>query len=170
MQNNTCPVCGKPSIGDYLSAPINCPQCESNLSAYQLLHQLKKTEKDNPILKSNGFIFSSIAAFLLLLFLSFVFWQDHRILKQTIAFANTKNVALMDSIAKVNLLYSKPAVQEDSLNRKELKYKIKKGDYLWKIAVKYYGDGQLFKKIEKDNRLIAPYYLKIGQPITIYLD
>lgn len=45
---------------------------------------------------------------------------------------------------------------------KAKKYKVKKGDCLWNIAKKYYGDGKLWKKLNNGNPKIYP-----GQSITI---
>jgi len=44
-----------------------------------------------------------------------------------------------------------------------------KGDTLWKIAEKYYGDGSLYKKIFEANRDILknPDLIKVGQKLHI---
>ncbi|HWS48771.1 MAG TPA: LysM peptidoglycan-binding domain-containing protein [Candidatus Methanoperedens sp.] len=49
-------------------------------------------------------------------------------------------------------------------------YKVVSGDNLWKIAVKYYGDGYQWTKIWQDNRekLYNPDMLEIGMTLTIY--
>ena len=46
---------------------------------------------------------------------------------------------------------------------------VKKGDTLWKIAEKYYGDGNLYKQIFEANRdvLKNPDMIKIGQKLHI---
>lgn len=48
-------------------------------------------------------------------------------------------------------------------------HEVKKGDTLWKIAEKYYGDGNLYKKIFEANRTILknPDVIKIGQKLHI---
>ncbi|MEE9913885.1 MAG: LysM peptidoglycan-binding domain-containing protein [Deltaproteobacteria bacterium] len=48
-------------------------------------------------------------------------------------------------------------------------HEVKKGDTLWKIAEKYYGDGSLYKKIFEANQNILknPDLIKIGQKLHI---
>lgn len=48
-------------------------------------------------------------------------------------------------------------------------HEVKKGDTLWKIAEKYYGDGNLYKKIFEANRTILknPDIIQIGQKLHI---
>ena len=48
-------------------------------------------------------------------------------------------------------------------------HEVKKGDTLWKIAEKYYGDGNLYKQIFEANRdiLKKPDVIKIGQKLHI---
>jgi nucleoid-associated protein YgaU len=46
---------------------------------------------------------------------------------------------------------------------------VKSGDTLWKIAVKYYKNGTLWKKIYKANKkkISSPSKLRVGQKIKI---
>ena len=48
-------------------------------------------------------------------------------------------------------------------------HEVKKGDTLWKIAEKYYGDGSLYGKIFEANKTILkdPNVIKIGQKLRI---
>jgi nucleoid-associated protein YgaU len=48
-------------------------------------------------------------------------------------------------------------------------HEVKKGDTLWKIAVKYYGDGSLYTNIFEANRDILkdPNLIKVGQKLRI---
>lgn len=48
-------------------------------------------------------------------------------------------------------------------------YEVKKGDTLWKIAEKFYGDGKLYKKIFEANTGILkdPDKIKVGQKLKI---
>ncbi len=48
-------------------------------------------------------------------------------------------------------------------------HEVIKGDTLWKIAEKYYGDGKLYKKIFEANTSILkdPNKIKVGQKLRI---
>ncbi len=48
-------------------------------------------------------------------------------------------------------------------------HEVEKGDTLWKIAEKYYGDGNLYKDIFEANKDILkdPNMIKIGQKLRI---
>lgn len=48
-------------------------------------------------------------------------------------------------------------------------HEVKKGDTLWKISEKYYGDGSLYKKIFDANRDILknPDMIQVGQKLHI---
>ncbi len=48
-------------------------------------------------------------------------------------------------------------------------HEVIKGDTLWKIAEKYYGDGKLYKKIFEANTNILkdPNKIKVGQKLRI---
>jgi nucleoid-associated protein YgaU len=46
-------------------------------------------------------------------------------------------------------------------------YTVKKGDHLWKIAVKAYGDGHEWLKIAKYNKIKNPGYIEVGQIIKL---
>lgn len=48
-------------------------------------------------------------------------------------------------------------------------HEVKKGETLWKIAERYYGDGSLYPKIFEANKdtLVNPDRIKIGQRLRI---
>ncbi|MDH7476615.1 MAG: LysM peptidoglycan-binding domain-containing protein [Microgenomates group bacterium] len=47
-------------------------------------------------------------------------------------------------------------------------YQVQLGDYLWQLAVKFYGDGNLWTKIAEANKMTGPdYTLEPGQIIII---
>lgn len=83
-----------------------------------------------------------------------------------------KNVVLNDSISTLTsekLALEKPDEELPKIESKEatVKYVVKKGDYPYKIAQFFYGDGNRYKQIEADNELKQPYTLKVGQILLI---
>lgn len=46
-------------------------------------------------------------------------------------------------------------------------YKVAKGDHLWKIAVRAYGDGYKWVEIAKANNIAHPNYIEIGQELKL---
>lgn len=58
--------------------------------------------------------------------------------------------------------------KQDAAAKKGAKsYTVKKGDTLWALAEKYYGDGTQWKKIAKANGIKDPKKLPIGKKLTI---
>lgn len=46
-------------------------------------------------------------------------------------------------------------------------YKVAKGDNLWSIAVRAYGDGYKWTEIAKANELVHPNYIEVGQELKL---
>lgn len=46
-------------------------------------------------------------------------------------------------------------------------YEVQKGDYLWQIALRAYGDGYKWTEIAKANNLPNPDYIEIGQVLNL---
>lgn len=59
------------------------------------------------------------------------------------------------------------AAQTKQVTFKGKKYTIQKGDGIWQIAEKAYGDGMMWSKIAEANKLQSPYNLEEGKTITI---
>jgi nucleoid-associated protein YgaU len=55
----------------------------------------------------------------------------------------------------------------EKVTLKEVNYKVKEGDYLWKIALEAYGDGYQWSKIAKINNLINPDIIYAGAVLII---
>jgi len=47
------------------------------------------------------------------------------------------------------------------------KYTVKEGDYLWKIAIRAYGDGYKWPEIAQTNNLACPDYIEVGQELKL---
>jgi LysM repeat protein len=61
----------------------------------------------------------------------------------------------------------KPEVAGTNTEKKQLVYTVQMGDFLWKIAQKYYGDGYKAFDIAKFNDLKGLDSLNVGQNITL---
>lgn len=57
--------------------------------------------------------------------------------------------------------------KQDAAKKGAESYTVKKGDTLWALAEKYYGDGTQWKKIAKANGIKDPKKLPIGKKLTI---
>jgi LysM repeat protein len=141
---------------------VVCPQCNSDLKAFLLLDSISTSKKGR--LEIYALIGLS---FLLILFLS-LFVKSNIDKKEILA----TNIVLNDSISTLTskkLALEKPKVDFRKNESKEatLKYVVKKGDYPYKIAQFFYGDGNRYKQIEADNKLKHPYTLKVGQILLI---
>jgi nucleoid-associated protein YgaU len=71
---------------------------------------------------------------------------------------NNKNLSLANKIIEI---------ENQTAQYKYVKYTVRKGDFPWKIAEFFYGDGRKYVLIEKDNNLIQPYNLQVGQVLLI---
>ena len=160
--NHNCPICNKAGLSDYTKSEVVCPQCNSELKAFLLLDSIS-------IPKKGVFgIYALIGlSFLTILFLS-LFVKSNIDKKEILA----TNIVLNDSISILTcekLAVEKPKEELPKIESKEaiVKYVVKKGDYPYKIAQFFYGDGNRYKQIEADNKLKQPYTLKVGQILLI---
>ena len=74
-------------------------------------------------------------------------------------------------LPKIKNVDTKTKIEEDTVAlNKKTEYVVVKGDSLWKIATKVYGDGYQWTKIWQDNRnkLNSPDKLEVGMSLLIY--
>lgn len=65
-------------------------------------------------------------------------------------------------------LSSLPAVEAATLPKKEkLPFLLEKGDTLWTISIQYYGAGEFWKKIARDNSLRQPNIILPGMRLVM---
>jgi hypothetical protein len=163
--NFKCPICNKSGLPDYTVTQTICPQCNSDLKPFMLLHFIAKPNKRTIF----GFIGISLIAIVATAF----FFNSH-LENGQIANDNTKTInQLQDSIHNLQpeIIKQLSSIAGSKASEKEItiQYKIKQGDYLSKIAQFFYNDWRMYKKIETDNNLNPPYILNIGQPLIIKL-
>lgn len=166
MQYN-CPVCNKAGLLNYTATPTICPQCNSDLKPFLLLHSISKPTSN----KANKFALFGVALVACVLAILYFYSISN---KKQIASENSKAInQLHDSINKLQTTFAKSetVAPENKPCQKEImiQYKVKNGDYPSKIAQFFYNDWRMYKKIEADNNLKQPYILKVGQSLTIKL-
>jgi LysM repeat protein len=167
MINFNCPVCNQAGLPNYRTQPTTCPQCNSDLKPYFLLHSISK--KQNKKGANNLIILSLIVCcFLLAFFLSKNTREYNRILTQ-----NNQTIQLLrDSINMYkNNLNTVVYTNNNEAESKEITvaYTIKKGNSMQKITRLFYGESFLYKKFEKDKRMQRLYSLRAEQLLNIKL-
>ncbi len=167
MMNHNCPVCNKAGLPDYRAIQTICPQCNSDLKPFLLLHSISKPTSN----KANLFaLFGMALITCVLVILYFNSISD----KTQIASENSETIfQLQDSIKTLQTTFSNSQTVQSEIKSTEkeivIQYKVKNGDYPSKIAQFFYNDWKMYKKIEADNNLTQPYILKVGQILTIKL-
>lgn len=128
---NNCPICNKAGLPDYTKNNVVCPQCNSDLKAFMLLNSISKPQKS----KIGTYVIIGVSV-LSIAFLG-LFLKSNSDKKELIA----KNVVLNDSISqmqnvKVNTETPKENEQKSIVEKQDvsIKYKVKKGDFPYKIA------------------------------------
>lgn len=157
-----CPICNAAGLTDYTKDEVVCHQCNSNLKAFLLLDSISAPEK------GRFGTYTLIGLSLLAILFLGLFVNSNSDRKEILA----TNIFLKDSILtltseKVTLEKPKEELQFSESKKATVKYVVKKGDYPYKIAQFFYGDGNRYKQIEADNELEQPYTLKVGQILLI---
>jgi len=160
--SHDCPICNKAGLPDYTKSEVVCPQCNSDLKAFLILDSISTAKKGR---------FGSYAIIGLSL-LTILFLGLYIKSKSDKSEILATNIVLNDSISNLKSVIvatGKPKEEPKIIGSKEatVKYAVKKGDYPYKIAQFFYGDGNKYKKIEADNALEQPYTLKVGQVLLI---
>ena len=164
--SHNCPICNKAGLPDYTKNAVICPQCNSDLKAFMLLNSISQPQKS----KIGTYVIIGVSV--LSIAILGMLLQSNSDKKELIA----KNFVLNDSISKIQNVNIKLGTQKKNEQQPivenldvSLKYKVKKGDYPYKIAEFFYNDGSKYKQIEADNNLKQPYTLQVGQILIIKL-
>ena len=175
MENrNTCPICNKIGIKDFLKEDVVCPCCGSDLSVYRKIDIL--SEYNNNFHKNESrhrwVIGISLIACSLFIFSTFLFSiyskvraNTHQLVLEVESLKKEK-IELLDSIAKINETKNiyKSAVIE-SINNEW--YIVKKGDSFCKISKQLYGNESNYKEIIQLNNLTESTLLFPGDSLRI---
>lgn len=169
-----CPVCEKSDIPDFIREPTVCPQCNSDLKAFMLLNQLEvevtqqtinQTPDEGSTSPTNVYWKWLIPAIIIGLLAGRYLWPVTNDLEQRTI------VQLRDSLAILHQLSTKqavtPSVSQPGVSASETLYVIQKGDYLSKIAQRFYKSRQLYNRIAQDNGIRNVNKIKAGDTLRI---
>jgi len=167
-----CPIC------DYKGIEKNaqkCPSCHADLSAYRALDSLESSfsrQKRKTQLFILLFVIAFIASIAIFIVLC-LFGPDKN--KQEIAAEQSEIQALKSEHEQLtanynNLLEENVALEKELQSAKQTQYQkhtIQKGEYLIKIAEKYWGDGSFYMKLAADNCIEDPDFIIAGNELII---
>ncbi|OSZ81153.1 hypothetical protein CAP36_07935 [Chitinophagaceae bacterium IBVUCB2] len=166
--SNKCPVCNKAGLPDFRTNLTICPQCNSDLKPFLLLHSLSKP------MASKGNKLALIGVGLLAAVITVLYVNSVTKQKRSISENSRTLIQFQDSLKKLQETLAKPQLVpsevKSSDNEIVIQYKVKNGDSPSKIAHFFYNDWSMYEKIEIDNNLKQPYILKVGQLLTIKLE
>ena len=169
-----CPVCEKSGIPDFIREPIVCPQCNSDLKAFMLLNQLElettrptviqTADKDSPSPSSTYWKWIIPAILIGLLSGRYLLPAINDSEQRTIAQLRDSLSNLKQSSAK---LPNPPQVSQPTVSASETLYVVQKGDYLIKIAKRFYKGSQQYKRIVQDNGIQNIHKIMTGDTLKI---
>lgn len=164
MKAYNCPICGQSGLSDFKKQHTSCPQCNSDLKPFMLLSTITKTDK-----RRNRLSLILIVSSVMMVVVSSLFIKREIAIEKEFELAKYQIDQLKDSLVSVN--NSNKSLSNKILGietqAKYVKYVVKKGDFPWKIAEFFYGDGRKYVLIEKENNLNQPYILQVGQVLLI---
>ena len=159
-----CPVCNKGGLPDYTKIDVVCSQCNSDLKVFRILNTIASDNKRR-IYKKLVYILSAIVLVFTVLF----FNSNNKI--QNIVSENRKLAETVRSQTPfIEGLKNATTPIMDISNHVIVNYTVKRGDNLYKISRFFYGDGNKYHQIVRDNNLEAPYILDIEQMLKIRID
>jgi len=183
-----CPVCNAPEIEDDIAA---CPQCKSDLEIFRLLTDAGKQRQTHRRIIGVFALLFAVAAIGWAVSgsssdeatgknetpseLSPAASPGGETINATeseavVASLKNENAQLKSEIGslneKVKTLNEKLSAKSSAENPGSV-HVVKAGESLWKIAEKYFGDGEKYRKIAKDNGLSDPYLITEGLELKI---
>ncbi|HEY9704433.1 MAG TPA: LysM peptidoglycan-binding domain-containing protein [Allocoleopsis sp.] len=134
-----CPVCDRPGIEAHI-----CPNCETDLSEVRLLLELPPS---NSVKKSKNLpqYLSSVLAIVILIMGLGLGYAANYLLSQYPSLTAAINTPI--EITR----NSHVTLSNFNLNCGSFYYKVQPGDYLWLIAKRFYGQGNLYPIINQNN-------------------
>jgi hypothetical protein len=156
-----CPVCNHPGLPDYLSVPLVCPNCRTDLKGFLLM---SKFEQESELKLKR---FKLLCACLSIVLLIILIWSIF-LLPAIVKHNPGKSIRQYDSTAYYRKLV---ADLKQELKGKpktaDVYYIIQRNDNLSEIAKLFYNDGSRIKQIMTDNNLQKGYNLLPGDTLII---
>lgn len=145
-----CPVCNKSGIPDFRKNVVICPQCNSDLKGYILLAQTKSIHRES-LTKQRTRLVILLAASIIAL-LGIILKPKANRIDQPVSSANYDSIiaSLEADLESSRLEIERLGNEHDYIN---YHYVVKQGDNLSRIALLFYNDWEMYKKIEIDNQL-----------------
>ena len=158
-----CPICHKAGIED--NATI-CPQCDSDLSQYNLLTKLENKIRVRQKLKS--FFLTGLTIIIIALVGVIIYIKSNY---NIISTSNQNLLDTADSLSNYRQKYLTISQEIDSIRNISEKvyidYKVKKGDNLSSLAFIFYDDSKKAEKIAIDNGLKNKDRIYVNQILII---
>lgn len=159
-----CPICNAGGLPDYKVAPINCPQCNSDLSAFMHTTTAERKSKKKSELLIISFSVSAIVIVFFLLGWFFVY----RPVAQEKSLLTLENLNLIDSLKMIGAITVTDTIMiTEIIEKKSFQYIVKNGDNLEKIALFFYGNVIETARLVKHNNIVNPDIIYPGQIIEI---
>ena len=162
MDKSFCPVCKEP-VDNYYLEPITCKICDTDLSAYYLVHKInsewkEKLEKNN-LKKTTKYK----AAIILFPFVCLIICiSNYHLFPKEIVKEVIKRSVVIDTVFI-------PTIKTPTDQPSIVKYIVIKGDNLAKISSLFYGNDDHVGNIIKDNKLLNPDNILPGDFLYINL-
>jgi len=167
-----CPVCNSSNLNDELKS---CPECQSDLEAFQLTQSIDKTSKN----RLNFGIIASVLFIVVLIFWLVTGFTGKPADPETSEEMQTEETqtqterdqlkAEYDQLATENSQLKKQVTElKEQTKKKQKEYVVKEGESLFTIARKIYGNGYKYLDLAKDNNIENPDNLRAGQKLIVY--
>lgn len=177
-----CPICDKKGLS---GNETHCPQCESDLTGFHIIKAVdhyqksieidltKAKEAENRNKRSLRNIYTISALIVIILFTT-VIWlttDKNNKLDAVKAHYQAENDSIVNLLNTNRELVNKLEQKNDSLknDQKYVRYIVRSGDNLTKVAQLFYGKSSLYVNIMKDNALTENEILYPGDTIMIKL-
>lgn len=163
MENNVCPVCGNPGVGDYYHENVVCNNCGSDLSIFHVIQKERDRKRLGNILYLSGLLL--VLALSLFIGGSILSTRSASVIAEKDATITQLQSEINDLQSKViakSVTDSSPVSSEGSF-----KYTIRRGDSFCSISRRFYGTEGYYEELAKDNGLDVDSRLVVGQQLVI---